>query len=182
MFDFNCDQWFWHLLTIVEPKIPCERLCPRVDLCECHHYELIIDFCLSSFANHLLACYRWSRPSFFFLLYNWANPLQVDFLCKLFESSLSLKDKMCHSLNLEHSEDFDYLTLRLREQIIVSHECGSSLGELLLIYGSMRKFVKSLIQFIKKKIDTKNKSWCKQVGNWFHLFNGEGRKILSWLD
>ena len=46
--------------------------------------------CLSSFAIHLLACYRWSRPSFFFMLHNWANPFQVDFLCKPFESSLSL--------------------------------------------------------------------------------------------
>jgi len=35
---------------------------------------------------------------------------------------------MCHSLNLEHNEDFDYLTLSLREQMIVSHEYGSSLG------------------------------------------------------
>jgi len=36
-------------------------------------------------------------------------------------------------LNLEHNEDFDYLTLTLREQIIVIQEYGSSLGELLLI-------------------------------------------------
>ena len=50
---------------------------------------------------------------------------------------MSLKDKMCHSLNLEHNEDIDYLTLSLREQMIVSHEYGSSLGELLLIQGSM---------------------------------------------
>jgi len=64
---------------------------------------------------------------------------------------LSLKDNMCHSLNLEHSEDIDYLTLSLREQMIVSHEYGSSLGELLLIQGSMGKFVKFLVQFKKKE-------------------------------
>jgi len=88
---------------------------------------------------------------------------------------------MCHSLNLEHSEDMDYLTLSLREQMIVSHEYGSSLGELLLIQGSMRKIVKFLVQFnFKKRKEKKRKeNWCKQVGNWFHLFNREGRKILS---
>ena len=64
---------------------------------------------------------------------------------------------MCHSLNLEHSEDIDYLTLSLREQMIVSHEYGSSLGELLLIQGSMGKFVKFLVQFKKKKERKKRK-------------------------
>ena len=74
---------------------------------------------------------------------------------------------MCHSLNLEHSEDINYLTLSLREQMIVSHEYGSSSGELLLILGSMRKFVKFLVQFIKKKKKKKKRkeNWCKQVGN-----------------
>jgi len=83
-------------------------------------------------------------------------------------------------LNLEHNEDINYLTLSLREQMIVSHEYGSSLGELLLIQGSMRKIVKFLVQFnsIQKK-KRKKENWCKQVGNWFHLFNSEGRKILS---
>jgi len=64
---------------------------------------------------------------------------------------------MCHSLNLEHSEDIDYLTLSLREQMIVSHEYGSSLGELLLIQGSMRKFVRFLVQFKKKKKQKKRR-------------------------
>jgi len=83
-------------------------------------------------------------------------------------------------LNLERSEDIDYLTLSLREQMIVSHEYGSSLGELLLIQGSMGKFVKFLVQFKQKKEEKKRKeNWCKQVGNWFHLFNREGRKIHS---
>jgi len=54
-----------------------------------------------------------------FKLISYANPL-------------NLKDKMCHSLNPDHSEDFGYLTLSLRKQMIVSHEYGSSLGELLL--------------------------------------------------
>ena len=60
-----------------------------------------------------------------------------------------------HSLNLEHSEDIDYLTLSLREQMIVSHEYGSSLGELLLIQGSMGKFVKLLVQFKEKRKEKK---------------------------
>jgi len=64
---------------------------------------------------------------------------------------------MCHSLNLEHSEDIDYLTLSLREQMIISHEYGSSLGELLLIQGSMRKFVKFLVQFNSKKTKEKKR-------------------------
>ena len=54
-------------------------------------------------------------------------------------------------MNLEHNEVIDYLTLSLKEQMIVSHEYGSSLGELLLIQGSMRKIVKFLVQFIQKK-------------------------------
>jgi len=82
-------------------------------------------------------------------------------------------------LNFEHSEDIDYLTLSLREQMIVSHEYGSSLGKLLLIQGSMGKFVKFLVQFKKKKEKKGKENWCKQVGNWFHWFNREGRKILS---
>ena len=89
---------------------------------------------------------------------------------------------MCHSLNLEHSKDIDYLTLSLREQMIVNHEYGSSLGELLLIQGSMGKFVKFLVKKKKKKKKRKEKekeNWCKKVGNWFHWFNREGRKILS---
>jgi len=69
---------------------------------------------------------------------------------------------MCHSLNLEHSEDIDYLTLSLREQMIVSHEYGSSLGELLLIQGSMRKFVKFLVHSIHKKKKRKRKE--KEIG------------------
>jgi len=64
---------------------------------------------------------------------------------------------MCHSLNLRHNEDIDYLTLSLREQMIVSHEYGSSLGELLLIQGSMRKFVKFMVQFIQKRKEKKRK-------------------------
>ena len=70
---------------------------------------------------------------------------------------MSLKDNMYHSLNLEHSEDIDYLTLSLREQMIVSHEYGSSLGELLLKQGSMRKFVKFLVHSIQKKKREKEK-------------------------
>jgi len=58
-------------------------------------------------------------------------------------------------LNLEYSEDIDYLTLSLREQLIVSHEYGSSLGELLLIQGSMGKFVKLLVQFKEKRKEKK---------------------------
>jgi len=39
--------------------------------------------------------------------------------------------------------------------MIVSHEYGSSLGELLLIQRSMRKFVKFLVQFKKKEEEKK---------------------------
>ena len=152
-------------------QIPCERLCPRVDLCECYHCGLIIDFAWV----HLLITYLHAIDDqghlSFCLLHNWANFVSSSFLVQtlwiFFEP---------HSLNLEHSEDIDYLTLSLREQMIVSHEYGLSLGELLLIQGSMRKIVKFLVQFKKKK------NWCKQVGNWFHWFNREGRKILSWFD
>jgi len=41
--------------------------------------------------------------------------------------------------------------------MIVSHEYGSSLGELLLIQGSMRKFVKFLVQFNSKKREKEKK-------------------------
>ena len=60
--------------------------------------------------------------------------------------------------------------------MIVSHEYGSSLGELLLIQGSMRKFVKFLVQFNSKKKKKRKENWCKQVGNWFHWFNREEKK------
>jgi len=137
--------------------------------------------CLSSFANHLLACYRWSRPSLFFLLYNWANPFQVEVLCKPFESSLILKYKMCHSLNLEHNEDIDYLTLSLREQMIVSHKYGSSLGELLLIQGSMRKFVNFMVQFIQKKKEEK-KIGANKLGIGFICSIEKGEKYFHDLN
>ena len=73
---------------------------------------------------------------------------------------------MCHSLNLEYSEDIDYLTLSLREQMIVSHEYGSSLGELLLIQESMGKFVKFMVQFKKKKLKRKEKKRKLVQASW----------------
>ena len=32
------------MLTIVERKVPCERLCPIVDLCEYYYCGIIINF------------------------------------------------------------------------------------------------------------------------------------------
>ena len=149
-------------------QIPCERLCPRVELCECDHCGLIIDFAWV----HLLIIYLHATDDqchlSFCLLHNWANSFQVDFLCKPFESSLSLIP----------------WTLSLREQMIVSHEYGSSLGELLLIQGSMGKFVKFLAQFnSKKKKEKEKKIGASKLGIGFicSIEKGE-KKILSWFD
>jgi len=50
--------------------------------------------------------------------------------------------------------------------MIVSHEYGSSLGELLLIQGSMGKFVKFLVQFKKKRKKRKEKKRKLVQGSW----------------
>jgi len=92
MLDFNCDEWFWHMLTIVEPKVPCERLCPIVDLCECYHCGLIIDFawvhllintCMLQMikAIFLFSCYI--IEPILFKLNSCANPLSLLWALKI---------------------------------------------------------------------------------------------------